>query len=99
MTRPEPLAPPRADTPADPSAPDPATEFAGIVADVLEADPRTVTDSAGPETLASWTSLRHLQLIVTLEEAYGVSFSYQEIRDLRTIGAVRHLLGAKGASV
>jgi len=76
-----------------------ADEFADIVAGVLEVDPARVTDSAGPATLASWTSLRHLQLVVTLEEAYGLSLSYLEIRDLKSIGSVRDVLRAKGAAV
>jgi len=73
------------------------SSFADIVADVLEVDAATVTDSAGPDTLATWTSLRHLQLVVTLEEVYGLSFSYQEIRNLKSVGAVRDVLRTKGA--
>ena len=73
----------------------PAEAFAQIVADVLEVDPDEVIDAAGPDTLPTWTSLRHLQLIVSLEEAFGISFAYQEIRGLRTIGDVRGALAAK----
>jgi acyl carrier protein len=84
---------------ADQEPADPAVKFADIVADVLEVDAAMVTDTAGPDTLASWTSLRHLQLVVTLEEAYGLSFSYHEIRNLKSIGSVRDVLRAKGAAV
>jgi len=62
-------------------------------------DPADVVDTAGPDTLSAWTSLRHLQLVVTLEEAYGLSFSYQEIRGLKSVREVRSALRAKGASV
>ena len=72
--------------------------FEDIVAGVLEVDPADVTDAAGPDMLTTWTSLRHLQLVVTLEEAYGISFSYQEIRGLRYIGDVRRALHAKRAA-
>jgi acyl carrier protein len=75
------------------------TQFAEIVADVLEVDTDMVTDAAGPDTLPAWTSLRHLQLIVTLEESYQVSFSYQEVRNVRTVGHLRDVLRAKGAPV
>jgi acyl carrier protein len=75
-----------------------AVDFAGIVAGVLETAPSEVTDAAGPDTLWAWTSLRHLQLIVTLEEAYGVSFSYREIRDIRSIGHLRAVLRTKGVA-
>jgi acyl carrier protein len=76
----------------------PAEAFAQIVADVLEVDPGEVTDAAGPDTLPTWTSLRHLQLIVTLEETFGTSFAYHEIRDLRSIGDLRDALAAKTAA-
>lgn len=75
------------------------TQFAEIVADVLEVGPEAVTDSAGPQTLAAWTSLRHLELIVTLQEAYGVAFTYQEVRDTMSIGHLRSALRSKGAPV
>lgn len=75
------------------------TAFADLVAGVLEVDPAEVTDDASPDTLASWTSMRHIQLIVTLEEAYRLSFSYEEIRDIRTIRGLRHVLSGKGVAL
>jgi acyl carrier protein len=76
-----------------------ATAFVEILADVLEVDADLVTDTAGPDTLPAWTSLRHLQVVVTLEETYQVSFSYQEVRNLRTVGQLRDILRTKGAPV
>ncbi|MFI6099355.1 acyl carrier protein [Lentzea sp. NPDC051213] len=73
--------------------------FAEVVAGALDVDPAHVVDEAGQDTLASWTSMRHIQLIVTLEEAYGLSFDYEEIGDARTIRAVRDVLRAKGVKV
>jgi acyl carrier protein len=74
-------------------------EFAELVARVLEVDAAQVNDEAGPRTVPTWTSLRHLELIVTLEEAYGVSFSYPEIRKLKSIREVRDVLLAKNVVV
>lgn len=70
-----------------------------LVADVLDLDPGTVTDEDTPATLPEWTSLRHLQLIVTLEEVYEVSFAYEEVRDVPSIGFLREALRGKGAAV
>ncbi|MGX7829151.1 acyl carrier protein [Actinokineospora sp. 24-640] len=74
-------------------------EFARVVAGALDVDPALVVDTAGPDTLATWTSMRHIQLIVSLEEAYGLSFDYQQIAGVRTIGDVRGVLRANGAEV
>lgn len=67
-------------------------QLENIIADVLEVDPSDVSDAARPDTLSTWTSLRHLQLIVTLEEAYGISFAYHEVRDLRCVGDLRRVV-------
>lgn len=73
--------------------------FADVVAGALDVDPAHVTDEAGPDTLPSWTSMRHIQLVVTLEETYGLSFDYEEISTARTIRAVREVLRTKGVEV
>ncbi|MEV0457301.1 acyl carrier protein [Catellatospora methionotrophica] len=70
-----------------------------LIADVLDLEPGTVTDADTPATLPAWTSLRHLQLVVTLEEVYAVSFAYEEVRDVPSIGFLRDLLRGKGAAV
>ncbi|MFJ9607938.1 acyl carrier protein [Kitasatospora sp. NPDC101176] len=67
-----------------------------LVAEVLDLGPAAVTDDDGPATLPEWTSLRHLQLVVTLEEVYRVSFAYEEVRNVPTIGRLRTVLRAKG---
>lgn len=71
-------------------------EFADIVAGVLEVDPTEITDDANPDTLPTWTSLRHLQVVAALEDNYGLSLSYREIRGLRSVGAIRTLLKENG---
>ncbi|MFE9188016.1 acyl carrier protein [Micromonospora sp. NPDC007208] len=67
-----------------------------VVAGVLEVDPAEVTDDSGPQTIGTWTSLRHLQLVVTLEEVYGLSFAFEDIRDVRSVADLRAVLRAKG---
>ncbi|MFI6234733.1 acyl carrier protein [Micromonospora sp. NPDC050784] len=67
-----------------------------VVAGVLEVDPAQVTDDSGPQTIGTWTSLRHLQLVVTLEEVYGLSFAFEDIRDVRSVADLRAVLRAKG---
>ncbi|RSM43810.1 acyl carrier protein [Amycolatopsis balhimycina DSM 5908] len=70
-----------------------------LIADVLEVDPASVTDADGPATLPGWTSLRHLQLIVTLEETYRLSFAYEDVRQVDSVGGLRAVLRAKGVPV
>lgn len=68
----------------------------GVLADVFDVDPVDLVDEAGPAAIGTWTSLRHLQLVVALEEVYGVSFSPAEIRSFKSVGDVRLVLTARG---
>jgi acyl carrier protein len=74
-----------------------ATSFLEIVADVLDVDPAELGNGAGPATLAAWTSRKHLELVVTLEEMYGVSFSADEILRIRSVCDLRDTLRDKDA--
>jgi acyl carrier protein len=69
-----------------------------VMAQVFDVEPAELEDRRGPHEIAAWTSLKHLELVVTLEEIYGVSLSQQDIRALRSIAAVREVLAAHGVS-
>jgi acyl carrier protein len=58
-----------------------------------------VTDASSPETLRSWDSLSHLDLISEIEEAYDVRFSTGDILKAKSVAAVRRLLREKGLEV
>ena len=73
-------------------------ELVEVVSEVLEVDRADVTDQAGPDTIGTWTSLRHLQLVAALEEVYGLSFTYREIQGVRSVGALRQVLRARGVA-
>lgn len=76
-----------------------AVGFVDVVAEVLEVEPAELADDAGPGTVANWTSLRHVQLVVALEETYGVALTPDEIRSLRSIGDIRAVLAGHGIQV
>jgi len=73
------------------------TRFEQIVATVLEIPAEAVADDLGPSQLGQWTSLRHIQLIAAMEDAYGIKFASREIRSLRTVGELRELVRVKGS--
>lgn len=67
-----------------------------IVAAVLGVDPGELTDEDGPATVGAWTSRKQIELLVTLEEFYGLDLSQQEILGAPTIGVLREVLRARG---
>ncbi len=76
--------------------PDTATGVAAVVAGILGMDPSEMRDEHGPATLGQWTSRKHIELVVRLEEAYGIAFTHDEIFDIRSFGDLWEILRRKG---
>ena len=63
-----------------------------IAGDVLEAP---VTADSSPQTVESWDSVRHLNLILAIEEAYGFEFLPEEMDQAKTVGHIARLVASK----
>lgn len=70
-----------------------------VVGNVLKVDPETLTDEANAETIASWDSLRHIEVIFAVESAFHTRFTMPEIASLRNLGDIRRLLENKGVEM
>ena len=70
-----------------------------VIARALNVPPASVTDASSPETLRRWDSLRHLDLMTAVEDAYRVRFSGAEIMRAKSVGDIRRLLQEKGRDV
>ncbi|MEW2445424.1 acyl carrier protein [Micromonospora marina] len=67
-----------------------------LVADVLELPVDQVDAQTGPATTAAWVSLRHLQIVAAVEDAYRISLTPREIRTVRSVADLRALLAGRG---
>jgi acyl carrier protein len=70
-----------------------------IVARVLAIPAEDVTEDLGPRIAAQWTSLKHVQLIAALEDAYNIKFTPREIRSARSVSTLRGLIQNKVGEV
>jgi acyl carrier protein len=70
-----------------------------MIADILEVSPDEVIPEMGVETADNWDSFRHLQMILAIEEEYGVQFDPQTIPTLTTVALIQTELTAKGATL
>lgn len=66
-----------------------------LVATVLDMPADEIGPDTGPATAGRWVSLRHLQIIAAVEDAYGVSFTPREIRGIRSMGDLREFLRSR----
>jgi acyl carrier protein len=70
-----------------------------IFSRVLRVSEDKITLDSSPKTTRSWDSLRHVELVLEVEEAYGVSFTPTEIFALSSVqGFCEMLLKKKAAS-
>jgi acyl carrier protein len=53
-----------------------------IMSVVFETDLSMINESASPETIENWDSLKHMNLIAVLEEEFNITFSDDEIIEM-----------------
>ncbi|MFP8878453.1 MAG: acyl carrier protein [Myxococcota bacterium] len=58
------------------------------VADIFEIPESEITDESFPDAMESWDSVGHLNLILALEQQFGVTFEEEQIADLVTVDAI-----------
>jgi acyl carrier protein len=63
-----------------------------VVASVLKTPRATLVPDASTDTIAGWDSLRHLQLILALEEAFAIQFAVEEIEAMQSVGVILAIL-------
>lgn len=70
-----------------------------IIAGVLGIDPETLNDQSNALNTPNWNSLRHIEIMLAVENAFGVRFSMPEMVSMQNIGDMRSLLIEKGVDL
>ena len=65
-----------------------ASDFFGVPAERLSA-------ASSPQTLENWDSIQHLNLVLALEEKFGLQLSPEEIEQMKSIGETAKLIESK----
>jgi acyl carrier protein len=66
---------------------------------VLDIAPETITLETSPDAVASWDSLGHLNLVMALEEEFGITLSPEDAIAMRSVGEICRVLRRAGAPV
>ena len=69
-----------------------------VVASVLSIDEEILNEESNATNTPNWDSLRHIELVLAVEGAYGVRFSMPEISGMRNLADMRDVLIAKGVT-
>jgi acyl carrier protein len=73
--------------------------FEDMVVEHLKIPREKVSDSLTPKDVPEWDSMNYLLFIAEVEQEFNVSFTMDEVLNAASLGDVRKLLKAKGASV
>jgi acyl carrier protein len=68
-----------------------------IAADVLEVPTSRITSTTSPESLDTWDSVHHLNLVLALEQEFNLQFEPEEIDQMKDIQHILDILGSKVA--
>lgn len=60
-----------------------------VIATILEVDASQIDDTASSDTLPNWDSLRHMNLVLALEDEYGISIPDEEAANISSYRLIR----------
>ena len=69
--------------------------IANVMSAVFEISQDQVEDDTSPESIKSWDSLKHMNLVIALEEEFGIEFNNEEILKIPNYKSLVSMLSGK----
>ena len=66
-----------------------------IISEVLEIDEEMISGEFSPNHISNWDSMRHMKIIISLEEEYGIMFEADEITKMLNFDKICEAIAAK----
>lgn len=67
----------------------------GVFQDVFDDEGITVNDATTADDIEDWDSLEHINLVVAVENAFGVKFSMGQVNGMKNVGEMVDLITDK----
>jgi acyl carrier protein len=67
-----------------------------VFQEVFDDERLTLTDETTAQDIPAWDSVAHINLMFSIEQAFGVQFSGNELAQLKNIGELKVFLTNKG---
>lgn len=67
-----------------------------VFAETLNVPVERITDETAPDNTTEWDSLKAMDLVAAIEEAFSVELTTAEIMAMRSVGRARAVLQKKG---
>lgn len=59
-----------------------------VVSQVMNVPVGEIAEESSPDTIETWDSLQHINLVLALEEEFGASLTDQQIVDMLNVGLI-----------
>jgi len=66
-----------------------------VMSDVFNIDVSLINNESSPDNIENWDSLKHMNLIVALEEEFEIEFDDEEIVDSMNFALISTILKAR----
>lgn len=63
-----------------------------IASDIFGVPADKITAQSSPETIENWDSMQHLNLVLAVEEKFGLQLEPEDIEKMKSIGEVAMLV-------
>jgi acyl carrier protein len=70
-----------------------------IIGSVFNIDASSVNNETSPDTVESWDSLNHLNLVLALEEGFDVSFTEEQTVEILNFELIKISLQEQGVDI
>ena len=70
-----------------------------ILSDTLGVPEMQIQEGASAQNIPAWDSVAHLNIVLSLEAAYGVSFTPEEITEMTSLEKILAALAKHGVAV
>jgi acyl carrier protein len=66
-----------------------------IIAGIMDIEMSMININSSPQTIDSWDSLHHMQLILALEETLGLNFNEEDITNMMDVKTIMTCINSK----
>ena len=66
-----------------------------MASDLFGVPAERISGASSPQTLENWDSIQHLNLVLAVEEKFGLQLSPEEIEQMKSIGETAKLIESK----
>lgn len=70
-----------------------------VLSEVLQMPVAAITDDLTMKDTDAWDSLKHMELIVALEQSFDIQLSFDEIVAMQSVNQIKRVLRERGVTI